>query len=153
MVETGNECQVWRTTCCHTVSVATKVWCTSKLSTSSFLGLLNNTLPAEHETSKLLVGLWSGNRARRAQCVPRDVTWHRLNAHSCKESVDIPPLIAVWYQAWCQGVASGSVKDKRVLHTIHVFNLSHPVVSGELHARLKCCVVETRVTQRASCCR
>ena len=101
-------------------------------------GLLNNTLPAEHETSKSLVGLWSGNRARRAQCVPRDVTWHRLNAHSCKESVDIPPLIAVWYQAWCQGVASGSVKDKRVLHTIHVLNLSHPVVSGELHARLKC---------------
>ena len=75
-------------------------------------GLLNNTLPAEHATSKSLVGLWSGNRARRAQCVPRDVTWHRLNAHSCKESVDIPPLIAVWYQAWCQGVASGSVKDK-----------------------------------------
>ena len=102
------------------------------------IGLLNNTLPAEHETSKSLVGLWSGNRARRTQCVPRDVTWHKLNAHSCKDSVDIPPLIAVWYQAWCQGVASGSVKDKRVLHTIHVLNLSHPVVSGELHARLKC---------------
>ena len=64
------------------------------------IGLLNNTLPAEHETSKSLVGLWSGNRARRAQCVPRDVTWHRLNADSCKELVDIPPLIAVWYQAW-----------------------------------------------------
>ena len=101
-------------------------------------GLLHNTLLAERETSKSLVGLWSENRARRAHCVPQDVTWHKLNAHSCKESVDIPLLIAVWYQAWCQGDASGSVKDKRVLHTIHVLNLSHPVVSGELHARLKC---------------
>ena len=138
MVETGNECWFENYMTSYGKHRHESLVHKQVVHVKFIFGLLNNTLPAEHETSKSLVGLWSGTGARRAQFVPRDVTRHRLSAHSCKESVDIPPSIAVWYQAWCQGAASRSVKDKRVLHIIHVLNLSHPVVSSELHARLKC---------------
>ena len=78
MVKTGNECQLTdymssRGKNCYGSLLR------GSLVPAKFLLVLLNTLLVEDGTSNALIVVWSGNGAR---CVSRDVTLHRLSAHS-----------------------------------------------------------------------
>ena len=66
MVETGNECWLENYMSSHGKRCYESLVHKQVVHVKFIFGLLNNTLLAEHETSKSLVGLWTGNRARRA---------------------------------------------------------------------------------------
>ena len=78
MVKTGNECQLTDHMSSHGENCYGSLLRESVVP-AKFLLVLLNTLPGEDETYNALVVVWSGNGAR---CVSRDVTLHRLSAHS-----------------------------------------------------------------------
>ena len=101
MVKTGNECLL-ETTCCHTVTFATKVCCArTRFTAKSLFQLVLNTLPAESETfNALVVMVCSGERSTRSteRTTERDTAQtERILDKTCDHST--PPWIAVLYRA------------------------------------------------------
>ena len=78
MVETGNECLLGSCMSSRGKNCYGSLLRGSVVPTK-FLLVLLNTLPVDDETSNALVVVRVGNGAR---CVSRDVTLHRLSAHS-----------------------------------------------------------------------
>ena len=95
MVETGSECQrtAYMSPHVKTLLRRSNAWkcCSSQVP----LGLFN-TLPAEHETSNTLVGLWSGERS--TLCTTERDTAQTERA-LLEESLDTSSGIAVCIQA------------------------------------------------------
>ena len=112
-----------QTTCRYTVTFATAVCCAGVLFQPSF-SLSRSTRclwNTRHPTRWLWYGLGNG-----ARCVSRNVTLHRLSAHSWDS---LTPHLST---AVCINRA------KECSHVIHDLSLSHPAVSATFARTTRC---------------